>query len=259
MIQWYYFSEGQQIGPIGEPELLNLIEAGAITPETLVWKEGLEQWTPAGEIQGLIPSDSLPEQSFQHYAFPETVTDTSPPVDKGQAKAHKAQVKAQKAQTWNRYWARLIDFCAICFCGGFIIAILFPSGIAMSDALFGVIMLFVYIFIEAAMLSSWGTTPGKALLLICLRKDDGSKLLYGEALNRSFKVWLKGEGFGIPVINFIANIVAYKRLMKNGITSWDEEGGFTVSHKKVGFFRNLVAILIILLVVLLNAAGNVEV
>lgn len=258
MTQWYYANEGQQIGPIDEPEFLDLIAAGGITRETQVWTEGLEQWVPAGDVEGLIPSvaDGLPEQSFQHYAFPETVTDTSPPVDKGQAKAHKAQVKAQ---TWNRYWARLIDFCAICFCGGFIIAILFPSGIAMSDALFGVIMLFVYVFIEAAMLSSWGTTPGKALLRIRLRKDDGSKLLYGEALNRSFKVWLKGEGFGIPLINFITNIIAYKRLMKNGITSWDEEGGFTVSHKKVGFFRNLVAILIIFLVVLLNAAGNVEV
>ncbi len=220
MTQWYYANDGQQVGPIEEPEFKNLIAAGGITPETQVWTEGLEQWAPAADVEGLIPSaaDSLPEQSFQHQAFPETSTDASLSVDqdranarKAQVKAHKAQasaqkaqvkadkarvkagVKAKKSQTWNRYWARLIDFFFICFCSGFVIAIVSPSGLEMHPALFGVIILFAYIFIEAAMLSSWGATPGKALLRIRLRKDDGSKLSYGEALKRSFKVWQKGE------------------------------------------------------------------
>ncbi len=295
MTQWYYANEGQQIGPIEEPEFKNLIAAGGITPETQVWTEGFEQWVPAGEIEGLIPSaagslpaaDGLPEQSFQHQAFPETITDGSLLADKAHAEAHKtqakahkaqakahakaekaelkaqkaqvkAQLKAQKAQIWNRFWARGIDSIVFsCFISVFLVA-LAPSTSQMHFALYGALLLFVYHFLEPVMLSSWGSTPGKALLRITVRRADGAKLSYSEALKRSFRIWLRGEGLGLPIINIIALLKARANLKNNGITSWDEEDGFTVTHGKVGFFRNLVAVLIIILSGLLSSAGNAE-
>ena len=49
-MQWYYSANGQQQGPVSETELQNLSQAGTVGPETLVWREGLQNWTPYREI-----------------------------------------------------------------------------------------------------------------------------------------------------------------------------------------------------------------
>lgn len=106
------------------------------------------------------------------------------------------------------------------------------------------------------MLSSWGTTPGKALLRVAVRKSDGSKLNYSEGLNRVFKVWLRGMGLGIPLFTLFAQLNAYNKLTKNGITSWDQEGGIQVMHQKVGFMRVLVALALFFVFVMFMVAGQ---
>jgi len=54
MRQWYYLVGDEQAGPVSFEELRHLAHDGRVTPRTLVWKEGLEDWTPAGEIPGLL-------------------------------------------------------------------------------------------------------------------------------------------------------------------------------------------------------------
>ena len=42
---WFYLSpEREKVGPIPEAELHNLANAGTVTPETLVWSEGMSDW-----------------------------------------------------------------------------------------------------------------------------------------------------------------------------------------------------------------------
>ena len=45
---WFFASQGQQQGPIPEARLRELIAAGAVTAETLVWTEGMANWQKAG-------------------------------------------------------------------------------------------------------------------------------------------------------------------------------------------------------------------
>ncbi len=45
-MNWFYESTGQQQGPVNEQELDRLIAEGKITPDTLVWREGLADWQP---------------------------------------------------------------------------------------------------------------------------------------------------------------------------------------------------------------------
>lgn len=45
-MNWYYEAAGQQQGPISDSELDRLLAEGKITPDTLVWREGLPAWTP---------------------------------------------------------------------------------------------------------------------------------------------------------------------------------------------------------------------
>lgn len=43
-MQWYYAREGRQHGPVGEMDLRELIEAGTLTGENLVWRDGMGDW-----------------------------------------------------------------------------------------------------------------------------------------------------------------------------------------------------------------------
>lgn len=45
---------GQQAGPFDVLKFPNLIEAGQVTPQTLVWKPGMANWTPAGQVPELV-------------------------------------------------------------------------------------------------------------------------------------------------------------------------------------------------------------
>jgi hypothetical protein len=51
---WFYASEGQQKGPFSEAEFREFIAQGIVRPTTLVWGEGMSEWTKAGEVPGLL-------------------------------------------------------------------------------------------------------------------------------------------------------------------------------------------------------------
>ena len=54
-MDWYYAENGQQKGPVSEEEFNRLIAAGTITPDTLVWREGMEQWQPKHMVTSTPP------------------------------------------------------------------------------------------------------------------------------------------------------------------------------------------------------------
>jgi len=43
---WYYHSGGQQLGPVSDAELTNLLQSGRINRNTPVWREGMADWQP---------------------------------------------------------------------------------------------------------------------------------------------------------------------------------------------------------------------
>ncbi len=45
-MNWYYALEGQQIGPVTDADLQNLVAAGTIRKDTLVWHQGMPDWAP---------------------------------------------------------------------------------------------------------------------------------------------------------------------------------------------------------------------
>jgi hypothetical protein len=101
----------------------------------------------------------------------------------------------------------------------------------------------LWIPIEAALLAAFGYTPGKALLRVRVSNKNGSCLSFGQALARSFGVWLMGLGTGlIPLITLVTCLVARNRLSRRGVTNWDRAGRFQVTHRKVGMMRTLIII-----------------
>ncbi|MCB2154028.1 SPFH domain-containing protein [bacterium] len=49
-VQFFVGINGQQQGPYDAGAIQQLIQAGTLTRETLVWKQGMANWTPAGQV-----------------------------------------------------------------------------------------------------------------------------------------------------------------------------------------------------------------
>ena len=45
--QWYLARDGQQYGPLTDPELAKFVELGHLQPTDLLWREGFSDWRPA--------------------------------------------------------------------------------------------------------------------------------------------------------------------------------------------------------------------
>lgn len=59
-MQWYYSKNGAQNGPISFEELKTKIESKEVGPRDLVWKDGMADWVPAGEVADLRPAFGVP-------------------------------------------------------------------------------------------------------------------------------------------------------------------------------------------------------
>jgi uncharacterized membrane protein len=53
MSDWYYAENNEQRGPVLEADLKGLLTSNKVPADTLVWKEGMANWTPATEIASL--------------------------------------------------------------------------------------------------------------------------------------------------------------------------------------------------------------
>jgi uncharacterized RDD family membrane protein YckC len=118
--------------------------------------------------------------------------------------------------------------------------------------------LFTWVFFEALLLSTWGTTPGKALLKTTVQKSNSSKITLTDAFKRSFRVWLRGLGTGFPLVSIFTLVLSYRTLNEFGQTTWDRDGGFVVTHKKIGTVRVLIAVLSIVVFVLLVTISKIK-
>ncbi|MDA9923416.1 DUF4339 domain-containing protein [Verrucomicrobiales bacterium] len=77
-MDWYYAKDGQQVGPVSQEELENCLANGTINAETLIWKEGMAQWQPAGQILsgvGSAPAASVPVATTAAAATPAVSSD----------------------------------------------------------------------------------------------------------------------------------------------------------------------------------------
>ena len=75
--QWYYALGGERLGPVSQEQLRELSSSGQLQASDLVWQEGMADWTPAGEVQGLLPAAAE--------AGPPPVPGSPPPMRKSES------------------------------------------------------------------------------------------------------------------------------------------------------------------------------
>jgi len=186
-----------------------------------------------------------------------------PPVALTQSLAQGTSSVSQ-VRPWVRYWARMFDLSLFGLVAGLLIAIFDPRAFSVtkrfgglgSQVIWQMILLFGWVFTESSILSFFGTTPGKALFRTRLVLGESQSIPYSMALSRSFKVWWRGLAAGFPFINLLTLTHAETDLNTDSITSWDREGGFIVTHEKIGVLRVVIAAICLGLCFALAAIGT---
>jgi uncharacterized membrane protein len=60
MSDWYYAENNEQRGPVLESDLKGLLASRKLPAETLVWKEGMSNWTAASQVPALSATTDAP-------------------------------------------------------------------------------------------------------------------------------------------------------------------------------------------------------
>src|SRR6185436_15466895 len=74
--QWYYAVAGEQLGPVSTAELRDLIRAGNVGPEDLVWCEGMSDWSAARTVKALVPVRRAAKSSSPASAVAQSVVES---------------------------------------------------------------------------------------------------------------------------------------------------------------------------------------
>jgi uncharacterized RDD family membrane protein YckC len=105
----------------------------------------------------------------------------------------------------------------------------------------------LWAFVEANLLSSIGTTPGKWLLGIRVITLQGEKPVLLGAFKRSIGVWWYGLGAGFIPLMPVMLAVSCVRLIKHQPARWDRTGPFIVILDPRGYVKTFVALAIIVM------------
>jgi uncharacterized RDD family membrane protein YckC len=243
---WHYVLNGQSIGPIPQSEILKMLTEGHLGADTLVWTESMTEWTPAGRIEAF---------HNQLAALPLVVV---PPTTTLRQRAESARAQGvPQVRPWPRCLARWFDLLCV---GAVLVGMIAGFAGIVHDVppyLLTLATPFLWVFVEALLLSTWGTTPGKWLFSTWVSDAMGNRLSFSHALSRAFAVWFRGLGFNLPIVPLITQIVAYVKLRDQGITSWDREGRFAVIHERLGPARVTVAMIALIGVIALGVWSRV--
>lgn len=62
---WYYVANGAQAGPVDDAALQSLAAAGTVTPQTLVWRSGMDNWAPLASVFNALAAMAVPAATSQ--------------------------------------------------------------------------------------------------------------------------------------------------------------------------------------------------
>jgi uncharacterized RDD family membrane protein YckC len=224
-MKWYYADAGRQMGPVEERELDDLVRAGAIGDDTLVWCEGMTSWQPHASVRGAAPAPppmatamDAPASSFCSECGRPFPPDQLVAVGNASVCAACKPAYLQRlreggqvagarryAGFWIRFVARLIDGLILGAVGLLLYipfgarAMIFPGNSArlgvvpMFAGLLGLVQMLqlaIAVAYEAYFVSTRGGTLGKLALGLRIIRADGSPVPAGLAVGRYFAQWI---------------------------------------------------------------------
>lgn len=101
-----------------------------------------------------------------------------------------------------------------------------------GDVLDAVMQLLLMLVLEPVFLRLLGTTPGKWILGLRVTGEDGKHLTLAQARSRTWKVWFRGMGLGIPIYNLVRYWKSYRACEDGEILDWEEDSTLTLRDEK---------------------------
>ena len=222
---WYYVMDGERVGPVEEEQLRGLVASGTVTPETLVWADGMSDWVPYGEVgaasaeaEGVDENraNSVPcAECGRHFPASDLVeiegasvcANCKPLALQKMREGVSVSTGMNYAGFWIRAGAKILDHIILSAANygiGLAIGFAMVSGgepgqaaAAVADAVAGLIGFVVGIAYTTYFLGAHGATPGKMAGGLKVVSPDGGKIGYGRAFGRSFAEMLSGLILGI--------------------------------------------------------------
>lgn len=149
---------------------------------------------------------------------------------------------------WRRYFARIIDLSILSVLITLVYGYSTPKLIKGLIDIYTILKFMVYLVVDIILLSVFGTTPGKWLFNITLKRNDGLKLSFEQILKREVMVWIYGYGLHIPIVSLLTMLKSVSDLEGRGITKWDEKLELSLTHGTLTTMRRLVCVLVIIAV-----------
>jgi len=223
-MQWYYAEQGRQVGPLDDAALDNLVAAGIVRDDTLVWREGMGSWASHASMRGArntAPSAPAAPVAVATQvcgecgkAFwlgdlvpigPAYICAACKPIFMQRLREGGGQAlgSLHYAGFWIRFIARVIDGVLLAIVR---FALLLPFGLTVASiptansanplqavtgamrvaALSSLLSLVVNLAYEAYFVSTRGATIGKMVLGLKVVRADGTKVTKGLAVGRYF-------------------------------------------------------------------------
>ena len=189
---WWYSDQGERKGPFSFEEVCDLIADGTLTTRTLIWKKGMEGWSPVSEVSEF-----------------EDATQSVPP-EVPQPTPREENIELPLAGPWRRFFARLIDLYAIAMPVGLIVAYVgasYSMDFALwiqepgSEYAYGWMLMPVVLLVECCIYGVFGSTLGKAILGIKVVTVSAHKASFGQYGRRLLGVYWGGLGTGFPLVS----------------------------------------------------------
>ena len=195
------------------------------------------QWVQDGfKSEAMSNSSNIPVVSDTSTIIHEPLEKPTPTVFQPDFES----VEPQRANSWDRAFARCIDLIPALILGGLLAEIL-PSPSVYINGVNGffadrVLWLFLncaaIISYDTILMSSWGTTVGKSLFGIYIRTPEGAKLSLKMAFQRSMNVTLRGLWLML-FFPWIQIAIGYS-LIRKGVTPWDFTGRGWTYQRNIG-------------------------
>lgn len=244
---WFYVIDNQQQEAVSTEKLQSLFVQNKVNADTLVWREGQAEWLPIRQIEELaMPSIALP-----------------PPIPTASVSPF------QPAGRWKRFFARFLDLILAVLIASLVsvIALRFmlhwlPESVNWLASPLFVVVSFGFVVVNAFAIDAliygvFGNTLGKALLKVRILNHRNQKLDFKTYLNRNVLVLLKGFYLNIPLLNFIAFIVQYVKIGKQGKTDYDTDMRTQAYAEKTHWFKILLFVVFFYLFAVLYTLVNV--
>lgn len=210
-VWWYLVGDSPQ-GPVSSERLEAMLHADEMTPQSLVWKEGLTEWICISQLPGLLSVPAAAARRDPWAGLP-------------------------LAGAWRRCVARILDLWLVAMPTWMLMAAalahFWPEIMARSYAMcaLALVQLPLVLLAEAGIYGCLGNTPGKALLRIMVTNCDGSCPSAAQYLRRQAGVYWYGLGMGLPIIGLIA-MAAQGLNLRNGDPTAYDAGRFLVRVRK---------------------------